>query len=72
MHLDFTTITQDRQKELEKCTQDLFLEVYGGSSDKAWSMETVCVEVGKFCNTAEELSLCSMISGITLQKFNAF
>lgn len=67
MKLDFTTVTQERQDELQEATVALFQSLAGDIGGQ--SMETINVALGEFCNTSEELAMCSIIAGITLNKF---
>lgn len=70
MKLDFTTITPERQDELQEATIALFQSLDGNLESQ--SMETINVAIGEFCNTPEELAMCSIIAGITLSRFGIF
>lgn len=65
MRLDFTTITQERQDELQVETQNLFAKVINDVGN--YNMENTSIAIAEWCNTPEELAMCSIIAGITLK-----
>ena len=67
MKLDFTTVTQERQDELQEATIALFQSFE--ENIQSQSMQTINVSIAEFCNTPEELAMCCIIAGVTLNEF---